>query len=88
MTLKAGGCYDENDIMEIHLTEREQEQIRDVAQRTGRNNEDVLREAINSFLRHESEFVEAVAKGLASLDRGEYISHEEVTARIDQLFRS
>ena len=56
-------------------------------QRTGRNTEDVVREAINSFLQHEREFGEAVKKGLASLDRGEYITHEEVTSRIDKLLR-
>ena len=87
MTLKAGTYYDENGSMEIQLTEQEQAQLRDVAQRTGRNTEDVVREAINSFLHHEIEFVEAVEKGLASLDRGEYVTHEEVTSRIDKLFR-
>jgi predicted transcriptional regulator len=73
--------------MEIQLTEQEQAKLRDLAQRTGRNPEDVLREAINSLLQQEIEFVEAVEKGLASLDRGEYITHEEVTSRIDKLFR-
>jgi predicted transcriptional regulator len=87
MTLKAGARSDENDTMEIQLTEHEQAQLRDVAQRTGRNTEDVIREAINSLLQHECEFVEAVDKGLLSLDRGDYISHEEVTSRIDKLFR-
>jgi predicted transcriptional regulator len=87
MALKARACCDDNDSMEIQLTEQEQAQLRDVAQRTGRNTEDVVREAINSFLQHEREFVEAVEKGLASLDRGEYITHEEVTARIDKLLR-
>jgi predicted transcriptional regulator len=87
MALKARACCNDNDSMEIQLTEQEQAQLRDVAQRTGRNTEDVVREAINSFLQHEREFVEAVEKGLASLDRGEYITHEEVTARIDKLVR-
>jgi predicted transcriptional regulator len=87
MTLKAGTRYDENGSMEIQLTEQEQAQLQDVAQRTGRNTEDVVRQAINSFLQHEREFVEAVEKGLASLDRGEYITHDEVTSRIDKLLR-
>ena len=90
MALKSGRCYEENegsDTMKIQLTDQEQAQLRDVAQRTGRNTEDVVREAINSFLQHEIEFVEAVEKGLASLDRGEYITHEEVASRIDKLFR-
>jgi len=64
-----------------------QAQLRDVAQRTGRNTEDVVREAINAFLQHEIAFVEAVEKCLASLDRGEYVTQEEVTSRIDKLLR-
>jgi hypothetical protein len=69
MTLKGGACCDENDGMKIHLTEQEQAQLRDVAQRTGRNTEDVVRQAINSFLQHEREFVDAVEKGLATNPR-------------------
>jgi predicted transcriptional regulator len=64
-----------------------QAQLRDVAQRTGRNTEDVVREAINAFLQHEIAFIEAVEKGLASLDRDEYVTQEEVTSRIDKLLR-
>jgi predicted transcriptional regulator len=73
--------------MEVQLTEQEQAKLRDVAQRMGRNAEDVVREAIHSFLQHEIEFVEAVEKGLASLDRGEYVTHQEVASRIEKLFR-
>ena len=73
--------------MEVQLTEQEQAKLRDVAQRMGRNAEDVVREAIHSFLQHEIEFVEAVEKGLASLDRGEYVTHHEVASRIEKLFR-
>jgi hypothetical protein len=39
-------------------------------------------------LAEEARFVEAVKQGLASLDRGEYVSHKEVGARIDRLFQS
>jgi predicted DNA-binding protein len=48
--------------MEIQLTEQEHAQLQNVAERTGRSTEDVVREAINSFLEHEREFVEAVEK--------------------------
>jgi predicted transcriptional regulator len=85
--LKARTGYDENDSMEIQLTEQEQAQLQNVADRTGRNTQDVVREAISSFLQHEREFIEAVEKGLASLDRGEHITHEEVISRIDKLLR-
>ena len=74
--------------MELQLTPEEQAQLVQIAQRTGRNAEEVVREAINSFLQHEIDFVEAVEKGLASLDRGEHITHEKMGARIEKLFKS
>jgi len=74
--------------MEVRLTHEEQAQLAEVAERTGRNAEDVVRDAINSFLHRESAFIEAVEKGLASLDRGEHISHEDVGNRLKRLFRS
>jgi len=74
--------------MEVQLTPEEQAQLAQFAQRTGRNGEEIVREAINSFLKDEIAFVEAVERGLASLDRGEHITHEDVGARIEKLFKS
>jgi len=74
--------------MEVQLTPEEQAQLVQIAQRTGRNPEEVVREAINSFLQDEIAFEEAVKKGLASLDRGEHITHEKMGSRIEQLFQS
>jgi len=41
---------------------------------------------IGYYLDHEARFVEAVKRGLDSLDRGDFVSHEEVGARIERLF--
>jgi predicted transcriptional regulator len=48
----------------------------------------LAQEAIGFYLEHEVRFIEAVKLGLESLDRGEYVSHEEVGARINRLFPS
>jgi predicted transcriptional regulator len=48
----------------------------------------LAQEVIGFYLEHEARFIEAVRRGLESLDRGEYVSHEEVGARIDRLFPS
>ncbi len=74
--------------MEVRLTPEEQAQLGQIAERTGRNAEEVVREAIDSFLQHDIAFVEAVEKGLASLDRGEHITHEEMGERVERLFQS
>ena len=74
--------------MELQLTPEEEAKLAGVAERTGRKTEELVKEAIDYYLRYDDEFVAAVEKGLAALDRGEYISHEELGSRIDKLFES
>ena len=74
--------------MEVQLTPEEQAQLAQVARRTDRDAEEVAREAIHSFLQSERTYIEAVETGLASLDRGEHISHEDAGKRIEKLFKS
>ena len=74
--------------MELQLTPEEEAKLAGVAERTGRKTEELVKEAIDYYLRYDDEFVAAVEKGLAALDRGEYMSHEELGSRIDKLFES
>ena len=74
--------------MEVILSPDQEDQLLRIAKRTGRNAEALAQEAISHLLEHEERFVQAVEKGLASLDRGESISHEEVGRRIEGLVRS
>lgn len=37
---------------------------------------------------HDTWFREKVGKGIQQLDRGEYLTHEEMGERIEQMFRS
>jgi predicted transcriptional regulator len=48
----------------------------------------LAQEAISRYLAEEARFVEAVKLGEAALDRGDYLTHEQVGKRLDQLFRS
>lgn len=72
--------------MEVHFTPEEEAQLSAIASRTGKDPEQVVRETVTRLLENEADFVEAIRKGFASLDRGEYITHEEVGRRIDRLF--
>lgn len=74
--------------MEVALSPEQEAQLLRIASRTGRNAEALAQEAIGHLLEHEASFIEAVEKGLASLDRGESISHQEVGRRIEGLLRS
>jgi predicted transcriptional regulator len=74
--------------MEVQLTPEQEAELSKLATRKGRNANQLAQEVIGFYLEHEARFIEAVKRGLESLDRGEYASHEEVGARIDRLFPS
>ena len=74
--------------MEVHLTPEQEAELDKLATRKGRNANELAQEVIGFYLEHEVRFIEAVKLGLESLDRGEYVSHEEVGARINRLFPS
>lgn len=74
--------------MEVHLTPEQEARLMELAARNGRSVDAIVHEAILRYVEDEAHFVEAVRKGLASLDRGESLSHDEVGRRIDRLFES
>ncbi len=47
----------------------------------------LAQEAIGRYLAEEARFIEAVQLGEAALQRGEYLTHEQVGERLDRLFQ-
>jgi predicted transcriptional regulator len=74
--------------MEVALSPEQKAQLLRVATRTGSDAGALAQEAVGRLLDHEEHYIEAVEKGLASLDRGEYISHEDVCRQVDDLLRA
>jgi predicted transcriptional regulator len=72
--------------MEINLTAEQEARLAELAERQGCSADDLAREALSRYLEDDSRFVEAVMRGLASLDRGEFVTHAEVGKRIERLF--
>jgi len=73
--------------MEVQLSPEQNARLTELAGRTGKAPEQVILDAVDRLLEEETRFGDAVQKGFASLDRGEYVTHEEVRARIDRLLR-
>jgi predicted transcriptional regulator len=69
--------------MQVQLTPEEETRLAELAART---TGDLVQEAVKRNIEDAAKFIAAVIKGLASLDRGEFISPEEVGKRIDRLF--
>ena len=70
--------------MEISLTPEMEERLTRLASQVGKEKEEVVRNLVASYLEHDAWFRQEVTKGLASLDRGETISHEEVGRRMER----
>ncbi len=74
--------------MQVHLTPEQEARLVELAARDGRSPDQLVQQALDRFFEADADFVEAVIKGLASLDRGESLTHEEVGKRIDRLFQA
>jgi predicted transcriptional regulator len=74
--------------MEVHFTPEQEAQLSKIATTTGTDAEQLVREAALRLLQAQTRFVEAVKLGETQLERGEYLTHEEVGQRIDRLFQS
>ena len=67
--------------MEVQLTIDQQETLSRLAADKGCDVSIIAQEAINYYLEEQARFVAAVKLGEAELERGEYLTHEEVGAR-------
>jgi predicted transcriptional regulator len=74
--------------MEVHFTPEQEAQLSKIAATTGTDAEQLVKDAALRLLQEETRFVEAVKVGETQLERGEYLTHEEVGERIKRLFRS
>jgi predicted transcriptional regulator len=74
--------------MEVHLTPEQHHQLSELASLRGRDPDALAQEAIGRYLEEEARFTDAVLRGEQALERGEYLSHEEVGKRLDRLFQS
>jgi predicted transcriptional regulator len=74
--------------MEVNLNPELQAKLARVAGENNRSVEEYVQQLVELYLDHDAWFRQQVKKGLEQLDRGEFISHDEIGTRIDQMFRS
>jgi predicted transcriptional regulator len=71
--------------MDIHLDPDLQAKLAKLAAERGRDLEMLAKEAIQRFVDYDEWFIEEVKKGLAQIERGQVLTHEEVGARLEKL---
>jgi predicted transcriptional regulator len=74
--------------MEVPLTPDTQAKLARIAAERGRDTQALAQEAIERFVEYDDWFTRQVQEGIDELDRGQFVSHEEVGARIAKMFRS
>jgi predicted transcriptional regulator len=73
--------------MEVHLSPELQAKVEQAAAENKSGAEEYVKQLVEHYVDHDAWFRQQVTKGLQQLDRGEFLTHEEVGAPIDQMFR-
>jgi len=77
-----------NNRMEISFAPELEAKLKRIASQTGKGPDGVVRELVANYLDHDEWFRQEVGKGLASLDHGKTVSHEDVRRQIDRILGS
>ena len=74
--------------MDVRFSPELEAKLADIAARTGRQAGELIQAAVSRLVDEEYRFLDSVEEGFDSIDRGEYVTHEEVGARLERLLRS
>jgi predicted transcriptional regulator len=69
--------------MEVHLSAELQAKVERAAAENKSGAEEYVKQLLEHYVDHDAWFRQQVARGLEQLDRGEFLAHEEIGARID-----
>jgi predicted transcriptional regulator len=73
--------------MEIPFAPELEAKLNRIASQTGKEPDEIVQELVASHLDHDEWFRQEVGKGLASLDQGKSISHEEIRRQMEQILK-
>jgi predicted transcriptional regulator len=68
--------------MEVHFSPDLAARLAQRAVQQGRNTDEVVQDVVAHYFEEEDRFIEAVKRGEAALERGEYLTHDQVGERL------
>jgi predicted transcriptional regulator len=74
--------------MEVNLSPELLAKLAHIAAENNSGAEEYVRQLVEHYLDHDAWFRQKVKTGLGQLDQGEFFTHEEIGARIDQILPS
>ena len=73
--------------MEVKLSPELQAKVDRAAAENKSGAAEYVKQLVEHYVDHDAWFRQQVTRGLEQLDRGKFLTHEEVGARIEQMFR-
>ena len=73
--------------MEVPLQPEKEAQLAKIAAHRGLKTDELAEQVLSRYLEDDKRFIEAVNVGLAAADRGDFVEHDEVGARIKQILQ-
>jgi predicted transcriptional regulator len=73
--------------MQVHFTPELEAKLAQSAAQQGRNPDELVQEVVARYFDEESRLIEAVTRGEEALQRGEYLTHEQVGKRLERFLR-
>jgi predicted transcriptional regulator len=74
--------------MEVRLQPEKEAHLAQIAAQRGLNPDELVQQVLSRYLEDDQRFIEAVNVGLAAAERGDFVEHEEVGKKLDQILRS
>jgi predicted transcriptional regulator len=75
-------------VMEVSLPQNQESELNELALKTRRGTDELVREAVERLLAHNQWFKEQVQVGIDQIARGEFIEEEEMDARVERMLQS
>ena len=73
--------------MEVRLQPEKEAQLAQIAAQRGLRTDELAQQVLSRYLEDDSRFIEAVNLGLAAAERGEFVEHDQVGAKIQKILR-
>jgi predicted transcriptional regulator len=73
--------------MQVHFTPELEAKLAQSAAQQGRNPDELVQRVMARYFDEESRFIEAVNRGEEALRRGDYLTQEQVSQRLDRFLQ-
>jgi predicted transcriptional regulator len=73
--------------MQLHVTGDLEAKLTHTAATQGRNPDDLVQDVLTRYFEEEARFIEAVKRGEAAFERGEYLTQEQAGRRLQRFLQ-